>query len=254
MKTQTAVSIECVQFAVPLGQMPLGSRVLAGLVAMAESAVAQLHALEKKEGSPAALLSRLRGTGRGVSLSRLVDELELAHPLELEYPFEGSERVGGAVWVARDILGGASTTSVAKLRWDSRALDLPMHVHDHSDRFIIVEKGRGYFHVSDESADTFSGKEVRSIPARERDVFLFSRGTVHTFSTDAEPMTLLSCQLPFLPFNDPRQYRLPPIRWTAKDCPDAYRATIACDPGWSVLAERPATRGVALHDVLTIGP
>lgn len=175
--------------------------------------------------------------------TRLVEELERAYPIELLYPFEGSDRVGGAVWVARDLLGNESTTSVAKLRWDSRATDLPMHVHDLSDRFIIVVKGRGFFHVSDESAEEFTGKSVRSIPARERDVFLFRRGTVHTFSTDAEPMTLLSCQLPFLPFDDPRQYRLPKVRWTAKEFRDSYAAGIACDPAWSVLAEGPA--GVA---------
>ena len=35
-------------------------------------------------------------------------------------------------------------------------MDLPMHVHDHSDRFIIVIKGRGFFHVTDESDKLFA--------------------------------------------------------------------------------------------------
>lgn len=246
---------------------PVGSRVLAGLVALAEHAVTRLHDAAREAGTaartaPAAVLSKIRGTGRGVSFTRLVEELERAYPIELLYPFEGSDRVGGAVWVARDLLGNDSTTSVAKLRWDSRATDLPMHVHDLSDRFIIVVKGRGFFHVSDESAEEFTGKNVRSIPARERDVFLFRRGTVHTFSTDAEPMTLLSCQLPFLPFDDPRQYRLPKMRWTAKEFRDSYAAGIACDPAWSVLAEGPAGSasavepkpGSVLNDLLSIQP
>ncbi|HLO39990.1 MAG TPA: cupin domain-containing protein [Phycisphaerales bacterium] len=248
------------------GAGPVGSRALTGLVELAEAAVGRLHELKHRihATGPAAMLSKIRGTGRGVSFTRLVGELERAHPLTLEYPFEGSDRVGGAVWIARDVVGGNSTTSVAKLCLDSRATDLPMHVHDHSDRFIIVLKGRGYFHVTDEHPEEFTGQQVRSIPARERDVFVFSRGTVHTFSTDAEPMALLSCQLPFMKFDDPRQYRLPRVRWTAKEHPDSYPAGIACDPGWSVLAlPRPchpvrddggaAKGGIALHDVLTLG-
>jgi mannose-6-phosphate isomerase-like protein (cupin superfamily) len=237
------------------GSQSQGDRFLAGLVQLAEAATDRLRELQRSgETGPGAVLGRLRGTGRGVSFSRLVEELERTHPLSLTYPFEGSDRVGGAVWIAKDLVGGASTTSVAKLRWDSRALDLPMHVHDHSDRFIVVVKGRGYFHVTDESAEQFTGKSVRSIPARERDVFLFTRGTVHTFSTDAEPMTLLSCQLPFLSFDDPKQYRLPRVRWTAKDCRDGYQPCIACDAGWSVLAECPRASMNVLADVLTLGP
>ncbi len=257
MKTVSSVSMGSLELAVPPGTGPLGLRALAGLVALAENAVTRLQQIRAQDrtATAAAVLGRLRGTGRGVSSSRLFDEIERAHPLEFEYPFEGSDRVGGAVWIAKDLLGGSSTTSVAKLRWDSRALDLPMHVHDHSDRFIIVVKGRGFFHVTDESAEQFTGKHVRSIPARERDVFLFTRGTVHTFSTDSEPMVLLSCQLPFLAFDDPRQYRLPRVRWTAKEYRDPYQPGIACDAGWSILAECPRPPSpIGLADVLTIGP
>lgn len=256
MEMQGVVAMDGLKLVVPDGSGPLGTRVLGGVVGLAEAALARLQLLRKKERATTAtaVLGRLRGTGRDVSFRGLVDELERTHPLSLVYPFEGSDRVGGAVWIAQDLLGGASTTSVAKLRWDSRALDLPMHVHDHSDRFIVVVKGRGYFHVTDESAERFTGKNVRSIPARERDVFLFTRGTVHTFSTDAEPMVLLSCQLPFLSFDDPKQYRLPRVRWTAKDCLDGYQPGIACDAGWSVLAECPRTGANVLADVLTLGP
>jgi mannose-6-phosphate isomerase-like protein (cupin superfamily) len=251
-----AVVMGGLELAIREGSGSLGSQVLAGIVEMAETAIACLGERDRRSNDSvaSAVLGRLRGTGRGVSFTKLVAELERAHPLTLDYQFEGSDRVGGAVWIPRKLLGTKSTTSVAKLCWDSRAMDLPMHVHDHSDRFIIVLKGRGYFHVTSEAADEFTGTQVRSIPARERDVFLFSRGTVHTFSTDAEPMVLLSCQLPFMSFDDPRQYRLPRVRWTAKERPEAYPAGIACDAGWSVLAERPAGQRVSLADVLSIGP
>jgi mannose-6-phosphate isomerase-like protein (cupin superfamily) len=251
MRNQAGIVLSPLNLAVPPGPQPVGARVLEALVAWAELATAKLHELRDRGQSNAmAVVGRVRGTGRGVSFTRLVAEMERAFPLELIYPFEGSERVGGAVWVPRDLVGSESTTSVAKLRWDSRATDLPMHVHDHSDRFIIVVKGRGFFHVTDETVDAFTGTKVRSVPARERDIFLFARGTVHTFSTDEEPMVLLSCQLPYVPFDDPTQYRLPTLRWTAREYRQDHGAGVACDPAWSVIAQRPAPpRGVFLDAI-----
>lgn len=72
--------------------------------------------------------------------------------------------------------------------------------------------------------------------SRQRDVFLFTRNVVHTFSTGDESMVLLSCQLPFLAFDDERQYRLPSYRWIAREQPERKPPTVACDPAWSVLA------------------
>ena len=233
MESKPVVCLKDLALNVPEDHRPTGTRVLDAVISLAESAMQQLAIAQ--EGRPTALVSRLRGSGRGISLSSLLGELDLAHPLLLEYPFEGSSRVGGAVWMPRSV-GIQSDTSLAKLRWEAGADDLPMHVHDHSDRFIIVRSGRGFFHVTDESAERFSGTKVRTVPARERDVFLFSRGIVHTFSTDREPMELLSCQLPFLAFDDPRQYRLPKTRWVASECPDTYPVSIFCDPGWMTLA------------------
>lgn len=208
----------------------LGGRVLDGLLAMATQGVRHLQERASKGGARrVAAVSRLRGTGRGIRFRDLVAALEREHPITLESPFEGSMKVAGAAWNSR-------SGALAKLRWSEHADDLPMHVHEHSDRFIIVDQGRGFFHVTDETADDFTGTKVRTIPARERDVFMFSRGVVHTFSTAEEPMTLLSCQLPFLAFDDPRQYRLPKVRWIARERPDTYPVTVACDPGWMIAA------------------
>ncbi len=231
-----AIQLDSAGLNIGVDARPLGTRVLAALIAIAQTAVRELP--RASGGAPLALLSRLRGTGRGVSSSALFDALERDHPLELVAPFEGSPLVSGAVWNARDILGPGHDAAVAQLRWEAGARDLPMHVHDHSERFIIVRSGRGFFHVSDEPCERFTGQSVRSIPARERDVFLFTRGVVHTFSTDREPMVLYSCQLPYLPFDHPEQYRLPKVRWTAADHPEDDSPTVACDPAWSVLARQ----------------
>jgi mannose-6-phosphate isomerase-like protein (cupin superfamily) len=225
------------ELAVPPNNRKRGTRVFAGMVELSQRAVT---ALGRTTAGPVAVVSRLRGTGRGVSSSALFDALERDHPIAPVAPFEGSDRVAGAVWRGDQILGGSSNAAVARLIWAADARDLPMHVHDHSDRFIIVRRGRGFFHVSDEDCEHFTGQRVRSIPARERDVFLFTRGVVHTFSTDREPMELLSCQLPFVPFDERDQYRLPACRWTAATHRDNYAAGVACDAAWTVLARQPA--------------
>ncbi|MCC6971871.1 MAG: cupin domain-containing protein [Phycisphaerales bacterium] len=217
----------------PASELARGADIVQAVLNMAERAIDRLR---RQSSAPIATVGRLRGTGRGVHFRDLIRRLESEHPITLAAPFEDSELVAGAAWDASNVQGLTSAGALAKLRWSAGADDLPMHVHEHSDRFIIVEEGRGFFHVSDQTIDAFDGSEVRSIPARERDVFVFTRGVVHTFSTLDEPMTLLSCQMPYLAFDDPRQYRLPSFRWTARDQPERYTPTVACDPAWSVLA------------------
>jgi mannose-6-phosphate isomerase-like protein (cupin superfamily) len=231
-----------------------GSSVLAAILRLAGDALRGLRESPLASGRDGvAAVGRLRGTGRGIHFRDLVATLEREYPIQLHTPFEGSLLVSGAAWDSSTILGRGATGALAKLVWRSGAHDLPMHVHEHSDRFIIVEKGRGFFHVSDQSADEFDGSDVRSIPSRERDVFLFTRGVVHTFSTLDQPMTLLSCQLPYLPFDDPRQYRLPLHRWIACDNPEPHPPTVGCDPAWTVLAVSRNQPAVSLADILTGG-
>lgn len=208
--------------------------VLASVLHLAEEALRKLRAHAMPDGRLAAV-GRLRGTGRGVHFGDLISTLEREQPLVLVSPFEGSELVAGAAWET-SLGSNGSHGALAKLRWSAGADNLPMHVHEHSDRFIIVHEGRGFFHVSDQTIEKFDGSDVRSIPARERDVFLFTRGIVHTFSTLKSPMTLLSCQLPYMAFDDPRQYRLPKHLWTARDNPEPKPAMVGCDPAWTVLA------------------
>ncbi|MFI4854688.1 MAG: cupin domain-containing protein [Phycisphaerales bacterium JB065] len=108
-----------------------------------------------------------------------------------------------------------------------------MHAHEHSDRCIIVLDGRGFFHYSQDPLDRFDGSSVRTVAARQHDVFVFARGVVHTFSTEASPMTLISVQLPFLEFDDPHQYTLSRERWTAREqLRDADEITVG---GWQRL-------------------
>jgi len=209
---------------------PSGEAVLRAMLGLAREALNQLRA---RSAQPMAALGRVRGTGRGVSFGQLVQRLETDRPIELVSPFEGSADVAGAVWRP----DSSGYEALAKLQWGAWATDLPMHAHEHSDRFIIVLSGRGYFHVTGQYLERFDGSAVRTVPARERDVFLFTRDVVHTFSTQDSPMVLLSCQLPYLSFDDPKQYTLPGVRWTAATHQDRL-PTVGCDPAWTVLTRR----------------
>jgi len=209
-----------------------GIETLRALLSLAESMLTELR---RNSSHPTAVTTRIRGTGPGVSFGDTVASLEREHPIDLVYPFEGSDHVGGAVWRGDQLLGPAYGASLAKLRWEPGADDLPMHVHEHSDRFIVVLEGRGFYHVTDQRAHNFDGSRVRTVAARERDVFCFTRGVVHTFSTDRHPMTLLSVQTPFLHFDDPAQYTLPDFRWTAAEHLDPRESRISLLDGWTLL-------------------
>lgn len=203
-----------------------GLEVFTGLLALAAETIGLLS-----EGTPA-LTGRVRGSRPGVSFGEQISVLERDHPIELVFPFEGSEHVGGAAWRANDLQAPQrlrdhpprlssflppppTADGIAKLRWRAGANDLPMHVHPTSDRVIVVLEGRGFFHASPQPLERFDGSDVRTIAARSGDVFAFRRGTVHTFSTTDHGMTLISCHLPFLELDDPAQYALPAFRWTA---------------------------------------
>lgn len=237
MQSRRTLEMSGLMLGLQANQSPSGKAVLASVLELAERSIRELQERARAIGcARLAAVGRLRGTGRGIHFSDLIARLEAEHPLTLSSPFENSHLVAGAAWDAQRIIGATHTGALAKLRWAAGANDLPMHVHEHSDRFIIVLEGRGFFHVSDQSVDGFDGQDVRSIPARERDVFIFTRGTVHTFSTLDKPMTLLSCQLPYLAFEDPSQYRLPEHLWTARDNPEHTTPMVGCDPAWTVLA------------------
>ncbi|MEN1706039.1 MAG: cupin domain-containing protein [Planctomycetota bacterium] len=214
----------------PIGDRATGDEVLRGLLDFAAGAlgVATGHQVD---GRPVALRGCLRGTGPGVSFGRAIESLERECPLELCFPFEGSDRVGGAVW---EVAGESG--AVAKLRWKAGADDLPIHAHEHSDRVIIVLEGRGFFHSTSQSLQEFDGSTVCTIAARERDVFVFTRGLLHTFSTDQSDMTLISCQMPFVPFEAEEQFTLPGVRWSGARGREGVCSAAVKAVGWHLLA------------------
>lgn len=212
-----------------------GRDALSALLAAAHNTLTEIRRGSRSDDPRTALVGTVRGDGERASFTELVGVLERDHPVELSYPFEGSENVGGAAWIGSELLSPRETAGIAKLHWRAGARDLPMHAHETSDRFIVVLEGRGFFHVADQPIGGFDGAAVRTIAARERDVFVFTRGVVHTFSTADRGMTLLSCHLPFLPLDHPDQYTLPGVTWTARERLAGARESRVTAGRWSAL-------------------
>lgn len=152
----------------------------------------------------------------GSAARGLVKTVEVEYPLVLKAPFEQTASIAGAVWSAHELLDVGRDDGLAKLHFDVGALDLPMHVHEFSDRFIVVLDGEGFFHVSSETLDEFSGRAIRSIPVAAGDALAFTRGLLHTFSAPDRMLVLLSYHAPLVELGDPRQYTLPTMIWTPR--------------------------------------
>ena len=158
--------------------------------------------------APAFLRSTLSADARVVQ-----EDFQCDYPLELQSPFEGVDSVAGAVWMGDALFGEECDDAIMKLRFDAGAYELPLHVHEHSDRVIVVLRGSGIFHFTGETADLFAGGGVASVRVEPGMVLVFTRGLLHTFSSPEEPLYLLSYHAPFIPLEDPRQFTLPDVHW-----------------------------------------
>ena len=234
----TVLALDSVTLADAQAEMLAGPQILARLLDAAAEYVGHLRRrVEAGELSPrVALFGRIRGTGPGVSFTRLFERLRGEIPVPLVSPFEQCDSVGGAVMEARDLVSPQRDDALLVLRFDAGSRDLPMHAHEDSERFIYVVSGRGFFHVAKEAVADFTGQEIRHVPVKASDVVLFSRGTVHTFSTDTEPLVLLSYHGPYVPLDDPRQYVVPALRVCPGLTADPRESRIACDVAWLCVA------------------
>ncbi len=159
----------------------------------------------------------LTGAAADVGLqARLVQDIASRYPIELVSPFEDTASIAGGLWSGFEVFGPSCSEALAKLRFDAGTLDLPMHAHEFSDRFIVVAAGSGVFHWSSQSLLSFDGAGIRSRPVVPGDLLIFTRGLLHTFSAVQEPLSLLSYHSPEIAFDDPRQYTLPALRWTPR--------------------------------------
>jgi hypothetical protein len=206
--------------------------------ALATAAVEYLHRLDLAVASNLvsrfpALMTRVRGTGPGVSLGSLIAAIEQGFPLAWSCPFEGSQNVSGAVLTAAEALGEDRDDGFLFLRFDAGTRDLPLHVHPRSDRFIYAIGGRGFFHAAKDSRHLTAG--IRHTAVRDRDVLMFRRGVAHTFSTADHTLTLLSYHRPFIPLDHDDQYTPNDPLMLPRDFLNGAEPKISFDAGWTCL-------------------
>jgi mannose-6-phosphate isomerase-like protein (cupin superfamily) len=207
--------------------------------ALAEAAGSYLSRLDTHCGVDShrygAMVTRIRGTGPGVSFGSLIDAIQSDLAVNYETPFEGSLNVSGAALPASAILDEDRDDGFLFLRFSPGTRDLPLHIHPRSDRFIFVIGGRGFFHVTGDPLDAVRPNRIRHVPARDRDVFMFRRGVVHTFSTAEHELLLLSYHRPFIALDDDSQYSVGADPLTPAAFLEGQRGMISFDAGWTCL-------------------
>jgi hypothetical protein len=220
----------------------------AAYLALADAAtfyLGRLHdaASKRQIGSASAMVTRVRGTGPGVSFGSLVNSLR-SLPLEWICPFEGSHNVSGAEVRGNDLLGEGRTDGFLLLRFAPGTRDLPLHIHPSSDRFIFAIGGRGFFHISADPLAAIDPTRVHHMPVRDRDALMFAQGAVHTFSTAEHELLLLSYHRPFIGLDDPDQYSVsdPPV--TPHQFLPGYASKISFDAAWTIVSEGKQVAGL----------
>ncbi len=133
----------------------------------------------------------------------LHDGLLESHAIRVDAGFEGNPGVEGGAW--RPLDGG--NDGLVHLRFAAGTEDLPLHIHEFSDRLLVVTSGLGLFHYLPESRRS---RELRSVVVDAGDAVLFTRGVVHTFTAPFGDLTLLSYHAPFFELDDARQFTILP--------------------------------------------
>jgi len=209
---------------------PTGPEAFTALLSQAAAYIENLRNRSPEDGN--ALLGRIRGTGPGVSFGAYIEALQREFAVKMASPFEGSDNVAGGVLLPQDAGIANRDDGFLFLRFDANCRDLPLHTHDHSERLIYVIEGRGFFHVQDGDQEGV----IRHVPVRSRDVLMFRRGALHTFSTQAEPLHLLSYHAPFFALDDPRQFSLPKDAIYPAETVCEQDSRVSCDAAWMRLA------------------
>lgn len=231
-----AVELGPMMFDLPHPTACLGTAALRATAAVGRTGVERMHALIASRTLPPrlALIGRIRGTGPGVSFGLLVRAMEVRYPQALQRPFEGSHNVSGGCIDLAALLHEEREDAFLRLHFRPGCTDLPMHAHEHADRLLFVTSGRGFFHVASESLSDFSGTCIRHIPVRSRDVIVFPRGTIHTFSTTSQSLKLLSYHPTHIPLEDARQFTIPsPLTFPAS-LVEHDKSQVSCDPAFSI--------------------
>ena len=164
--------------------------------------VAIKRAFEAAVGASVVRCGRLgvglkRGTAKAIHKGLLE-----THPIRVEPGFEGNPGVEGGAWRPND----GSDDGLVHIWFAAGTEDLPLHVHEFSDRLLLMTSGVGLFHYLPGREET---RELRSVVVEAGDAVLFMRRVVHTFTAPLGDLTLLSYHVTFFEFDDTRQFTIP---------------------------------------------
>ena len=176
-----------------------GKEVLVAWFRMMRSAIGR--AVKTVCGPAVVRFGNVTETSEWGTAKALHDGMRELHPIRVDAGFEGNPGVEGGAWRPSD--GGDD--GLVHLRFAAGTEDLPLHVHEFSDRLLVVTSGIGLFHYLPPGATT---QELRAVVVEAGNAVLFSRGVVHTFTAPIDDLTLLSYHSPFIEFNDTRQFKI----------------------------------------------
>lgn len=135
--------------------------------------------------------------------------------LELERPFEGSNKIFGLViGKEQDQIKQNQEYGFLRLLFEENTQDLPFHCHPHSDRFIIITKGNGHFFYSPQDIDNVKASSITKESIRAGTFIYFSQKLVHTFSTESSTMEFISFHVPYITIDDEMHFSLSKERIT----------------------------------------
>lgn len=190
-----------------------GKDVLGAWFRMMREAIAR--AAKGTADAPVVRFGRLSEASKWANAKALHEGLLGFHPIHVEAGFEGNPGVEGGAWHPSD--GGDD--GVVHLRFAAGTEDLPLHVHEFSDRLLVVTSGLGLFHYLPKAGNS---RELRSVVVDAGDAVLFTRGVVHTFTAPLGDLALLSYHAPFFELDDTRQFTI--FREIGR-CPFAWMPT-----------------------------
>jgi len=187
-------------FAFEVGEGDNGSDVLGAWFRMMREAIGR--AVKATANAAVVRFGRLTESSKWGTPKALHDGLLQSDPIRVDAGFEGNPGVEGGSWRPTD--GGED--GLVHLRFRAGTEDLPLHVHEFSDRLLVVTSGVGLFHYL---PDVGKSRELRSVVVDAGDAVLFARWVVHTFTAPLGDLTLLSYHAPFFEFDDTRQFTIP---------------------------------------------
>lgn len=173
---------------------------LQAIMSVAREALCRIRS-DADGAAPVFIKGRIVVGSAAPSPSVLADQLLQANLIRVERGFEGNAGISGGAWPD----DADDDNALVYLCFSEGTVNLPLHVHEFSDRFIAVADGFGLFHYMPAGV---SWHELRSVVVQAGDVVVLTRGLVHTFTAPVTDLVLLSYHAPYFEFEDPRQFTI----------------------------------------------